>query len=128
MAMSTSLDRVKQPRRTHFRWGVVAVTLGVLMYVGAVFWVSHSEGFHFIEGRIRTSEEIQGRVGAVQKVTLPMFGHFREKAVGSDKWVWMLVDVTGDKGAVTIDTAMQKRNNVWKITESSINGQKINLQ
>ena len=48
--------------------------------------------------------------------------------VGSDNWVWMIVDVTGDKGAVTIRTALQKKNDVWKITESSIGDQKIDLR
>jgi hypothetical protein len=40
----------------------------------------------------------------------------------------MIVDVTGDKGAVTIRTALQKKNDVWKITESSIGDQKIDLR
>jgi hypothetical protein len=92
-----------------------------------MFWGSHSEAFHFLEGKIRTSQEIQRRVGVVQKVTLPVFGQFREKFVGSDKWDWMTVDVSGDKGAVTIRTALQKRSNVWKITESSVGDQPIDL-
>jgi hypothetical protein len=97
------------------------------MWAVAFFWGSHSEGFHFLEGKIRTSREIQSRVGIVQRVTLPVFGRFREKSVGSDKWVRMTVDVTGDKGAVTIRTVLQKENSVWKITKSSIGDQKIDL-
>jgi hypothetical protein len=127
-SMSTPLDLVKQPKRVHFRRLLLVVTLGVVMFVVAVFWGSHSEGFHFLEGKIRTSQEIQTRVGVVRKVTLPVSGQFREKSVGSDKWVWMIVDVNGDKGAVTIRTALQKKNNVWKITESSVDDQKINLE
>jgi hypothetical protein len=125
--MSTSLDLVKKPSSPHTRRVLLAVTLGVAMWAIAVYWGSHSEGFLFLEGKIRTSQAIQSRVGIVRKVTLPMFGQFREKFVGSDKWVWMIVDVTGDKGAVRIRTALQKKNDIWKITESSIENQKIVL-
>jgi hypothetical protein len=109
------------------RWFLVAVALGALLWITAVFWGSHSEGFHFVEGKIRTSQEIHSRVGNVRKVDLPVFGHYREKFVGSDKWVKMAVHVEGDKEAVTINVALEKTNNVWTITESSIGDQHIDL-
>ena len=109
------------------RWLLVAVALGIVLWVTAVFWGSHSEGFQFVEGKIRKSQEIQSRIGNVRNVTLPVFGRYREKFVGSDKWVKMIVDVEGDKGAVTISTALQKENDVWTITESSIGAQHIDL-
>lgn len=127
VSMSTSVDVVKQPRPSHSRRILLAVALGAVMWAAVLFWGSHSEGFHFLEGKIRTSQEIQSRVGIVQRVKLPVFGRFREKFVGSDKWVWMTVDVTGDKGTVTMRTALQKKNSVWKITESYIGDQKIDL-
>lgn len=111
----------------HARWVLVAVALGAIMWITAVFWGSHSEGFRFVEQKIRTSQEIHSRVGNVRKVGLPILGHYREKFVGSDKWVNMVVDVEGDKGAVTIRTALQKNDDVWTITESSIGDQHIDL-
>jgi hypothetical protein len=113
--------------RQHKRWVSLAVILGVAMWAIAVFWGSQSEGFHFVEGKIRASQEIRSRVGIVQKITLPVFGKYREKFVGSDKWVWMTVDVAGDKGTVTLRTALQKENNIWKITQSSIGDRTIDL-
>jgi hypothetical protein len=56
-----------------------------------------------------------------------VFGHYREKFVGSDKWVKMAVHVEGDKEAVTIDVALGKINNVWAITESTIGDHRIDL-
>ncbi|HEV7611865.1 MAG TPA: hypothetical protein VGO37_08330 [Steroidobacteraceae bacterium] len=113
--------------RQHKRWVLLAGVLGVVMWAIAVFWGMHSEGFHFVEGKIRASQEIQNRVGIVQNITLPVSGKYREKFVGSDKWVWMTVDVAGDKGTVTLRTALQKENNIWRITQSSIGDQKIDL-
>lgn len=70
---------------------------------------------------------MQSRVGDVRKVTLPVFGLYREKFVGSDKWVKMIVDVEGDRGTVQVHTALQKKNGVWSITESSIADQAVDL-
>jgi hypothetical protein len=109
------------------RWLLLAVALGVVLWITGFFWGSHSEGFHFIEGKIRQSQEIQRRVGNVREVRLPVFGLYREKFVGSDKWVKMIVDVQGDKGAVTINAALEKKNDVWTITESSIGAQHLDL-
>lgn len=109
------------------RWILVAIAFGIVMWATAVYWGSHSEGFQFVEGKVRASREIQNRVGNVRKVSLPVFGQYREKFVNSDRWVKMMVDVEGDKGAVTVSTALQKKNGVWTITESSIGTQHVDL-
>jgi hypothetical protein len=106
---------------------LAAVAFAIVMWVTAVYWGSHSEGFQFVEGTVRASREIQNRVGNVRKVTLPVFGLYREKFVGSDKWVKMMVDVEGDRDTVRMQTALQKKNGVWTITESSIGSQQVNL-
>lgn len=109
------------------RWAVLTITFVILMWAMAVYWGSHSEGFRFVEGRVRASKAIQSRVGDVREVTLPVFGLYREKFVGSDKWVKLIVDVEGDRGTVRVHTALQKRNGVWSITESSIADQAVDL-
>jgi hypothetical protein len=113
--------------RAQSRWVLVAVAFGIVMWATAVYWGSHSEGFQFVAGKLRTSREIQSRVGNVRKVTLPILGQYRERFVNSDKWVKMIVDVEGDKGSVTVRTVLQKTNGVWTVTESSIGAQHVDL-
>jgi len=109
------------------RWILAAVSFVIVMWAAAVYWGSHSEGFQFVEGKVRASREIRSRVGNVRKVTLPVFGLYREKFVGSDKWAEMMVDVEGDRDTLRVQTALQKKNGVWTITESSIGSQQVNL-
>ncbi len=108
-------------------WLLVAIALGSVMWITAAFWGSHSEGFQFVVGKIRTSQAIRSRVGNVRKVYLPVFGHYREKFVGSDKWVRMTIGVQGDKSEVMVRTVLQKNNGIWTISESFIGIQQINL-
>lgn len=109
------------------RGALLTIAFVIALWAVAVYWGSHSEGFQFIEGKVRASRAIQSRVGDVRKVTLPVFGLYREKFVGSDKWVKMIVDVEGGRGAVRVHAALQKKDGVWTITESSIGGQQVNL-
>jgi hypothetical protein len=109
------------------RWILTVILLASAMWVTAIYWGSHSEGFRFLEAKIRVSREIQGLVGNVRKVTLPALGQYREKFVNSDRWVKMTVDVEGDKGTVTVNTILQKENGVWRITESSIGSRPVDL-
>jgi hypothetical protein len=51
VSMLTSVDIVKQPRPVHSRRILLAVALGAVMWAVAIFWGSHSEGFHFLEGK-----------------------------------------------------------------------------
>ena len=118
---------MKQSRPFRRRRIAVAAAFGVAIWVAAFVWGSHSEGFHYAEGRIRASQAIQSLVGNVRTVTMPVFGHYREKFVGSDKWVNLIVDVNGDKGGVRLRMALRKNNGIWTITESYVGGQKIDL-
>ena len=109
------------------RWILAVIAFGMVMWTTAVYWGSHSEGFAFVEGRVRASREIQNRVGNVRKVSLPVFGQYREKFVNSDRWVKMMVYVEGDRGAVTVSTELKKQNGAWTITDSSIGTQHVDL-
>ena len=113
--------------RNRSRWILTAIAFFVVMWAAAIYWGSHSEGFQLLQGRIRASPDIQSRVGNVRQVALPIFGLYREKFADSDRWVRMTVEVEGDRGSVTVRAVMRKRNDVWKITESSIGGQQIDL-
>ena len=112
------------------RWGrfsLFGVVLLIVLWTAAFYRGSHSEGFHFLEQRIRASQQMQGLVGRVQRVSLPALGRYREKFVGSDRWVSLIVEVQGDKGSVRVDAQLQRHNGVWVVTGSSVGTQSIDL-
>lgn len=108
-------------------WTVAAVCFGVLLYLG--FWVSaaRSDGYAFLGSAIRHAREVQSRLGQVQTINLSFLGTLNESFVGSDRWVTMTFNVTGERGKAVVKASAQRTNGVWTVTRSSIDGDPINL-
>jgi len=103
------------------------IAIFVVGWAVAMFWGTHSEGFKFLESKVRGSAEIQRRIGNIRKVSIPLLGQYHEKFADSDRKVKMTVTAAGDRGSVTVRAVMQKKNGVWNITESYIGDQQIDL-
>lgn len=106
---------------------LLAVTAGVIFYVGLYVWGAHSEGYRFIDGAIRASPEIHERVGDIKRVRLSFFGGYRERFIDSDIRTAMVVSVVGSKGAVDVHASATKIEGRWRISKASIDGQAVRL-
>lgn len=98
------------------------------MFLGLLYvWGAHSEGYEFLEQAVRKSPSIQQRVGNVQTVRLSIFGGYHDKTVGSKEWMTMTLHVTGSRGAATVTAAAKKVDDVWSVTDASIDGERFRL-
>lgn len=97
------------------------------LYGATYFWGTHSEGFQFAEQKIRTSHLVVSKVGSINQIELDPSGGYRERFVNSEKYVHMLITVTGEKRSICIDISAKKQNGVWKIESASADGQPIDL-
>lgn len=109
------------------RWALPIIVACVALYGGLYFWGAHSEAYRFLAQAVRTSPEVQQRVGDVRSVTLSPIGGYSEKFVGSHDWAAMTLDVVGTKGNVTVKADAQKANGSWEVSEAWIGGVKVKL-
>ena len=105
----------------------IAVLLGFLLYGGIYIYALHSDAFKFVEHVIKSSHNIEARVGAVKKVELSLFGVYKEKNVNEDKIVTMPVRVVGTGKTTVVNVEAVRRNGAWKIEGASIDGLPIVL-
>ncbi len=66
-------------------------------------------------------------MGEIEGVKLSYFGAYRQKFVGSDRWVTMTFNVAGNRRAATIVASAKKIDGAWSVTSSSIDGEPVSL-
>ena len=109
-------------------WVPLALAAFVIFYAALYVSGLHSEGYRFLDSTIKKSSTIHQRVGDVQTVRLSLLGGYREKFVGSKKWLTMTLGVTGSHGAVTVKAAANKtEDGVWTVSDASIDGVPVSL-
>ena len=113
---------------TRRQQGVMFVVFGVALYFGLRIYAISSDGYKFLDQAIRRSSEVQTRLGDIEAVRLSYIGHWRERASGPNTWVTMTLNVTGRKGAATIDASAKNISGNWSVTSSSIDGEPIDLK
>jgi hypothetical protein len=106
---------------------LAAGLLGLLLYVGIYMYALHSDGFKFVEQTIKSSHNIERRVGSVEKIDFPFFFSFKQKNVNMDEIVTMTVQAVGAKGEAILDVKAVRVAGVWKIDNASIDGVPISL-
>lgn len=105
----------------------LAAFFGVALYAIVYFMASHSEGFDFVEQKIRNSPAVKAQVGEIRKVRPALLGPYDQKTVNSDEWVSMALDVSGSLKSIELDVKIKKANGVWSIESAKSNGQNVSL-
>jgi len=108
-------------------WILGAVCFGVILYAGIRVSAESSDGYKFLDQTVRRAPFIQSSLGQIEAVKLSYVGTVRLRAVGSDRWVTMTLNVVGEKGTATVVASAERSGGVWSVTASSINGQPISL-
>jgi hypothetical protein len=108
-------------------WILCIVCFGVLLYVGLRVSAESSDGYKFLDQTIRRAPQVQSRLGEVEGVKLSYFGAYRQRFVGSDRWLTMTFNVTGNRRGATIVASAKKVGGSWLVTSSSIDGEPISL-
>ena len=104
-----------------------AALFGAALYAIVYFMASHSEGFEFVEQKIRNSPAVKTQVGEIRKVRPALLGSYDQKTVNSEEWVSMTLDVSGSLKSIELDVKMKKKNGVWAIESAKSNGQNVSL-
>lgn len=104
---------------------LVGVTLGIALYGGVYIYALNSEAFRFVKGALENSPAISQRVGAETKVTLPLFGAFKEKYVNSNVTVTMTVTVRGNIKSIPVMVIATRKGGFWKVESASTDGTPI---
>jgi len=105
----------------------IAAFFGIALYAIVYLMASNSDGFEFIEQKIRTSEVVKEQVGNIKKVRPSLLGPYDQKTVGSDEWVSMTICVTGTGKAIELDVKAKKTNGVWVLVTAENGDQSLNL-
>lgn len=105
----------------------VAAFFGLALYAMVYLMASRSDGFEFIEQKIRASEVVKEQVGDIKKVRPSLLGPYDQKTVGSDEWVSMNISVTGTTKEIELDVKAKKTNGVWVLEEAKKGPLSLNL-
>jgi hypothetical protein len=105
----------------------IAAFFGIALYAIVYLMASNSDGFEFIEQKIRTSEVVKEQVGDIKKVRPSLLGPYDQKTVGSDEWVSMTISVSGTEKAIELDVKAKKTNGVWVLVTAKKGDQSLNL-
>jgi hypothetical protein len=105
----------------------LAVIFGLALYIGVYFVATHSDGFEFIEERVRSSQAIRGQVGDIKEVRPSLLGSYDHKTVNADEWVSMTIDVIGSLKHIEIDVKAKKTNGAWKIESAQLGEQAVEV-
>jgi hypothetical protein len=108
-------------------WIFGVVCLGVLLYVGVRVAAESSDGYKFLDQAIRRAPQIQSRLGQIESVQLSYIGGVRLRAVASQRWVTLTLNVVGNKGAAKVVASAERRGGVWSVTAASLDGEPIAL-
>jgi len=108
-------------------WIVLTACFGVLIFVVLHQLALSSDGYHFLDLSVRRAPQIQARLGSIEDVRLSYFGTLRLRAVGSDRWVTMTLNVTGSRGAATIQASAKRTGNTWVVTAASMDQKPISM-
>ena len=108
-------------------WVLIVVCFGIALFVGLRISALSSDGYRFLDETIRRAPQLQSRLGEIEGVKLSYFGAYRQKAVGSDRWVTMTFNVTGNRRAATVLASAKKVGGSWSVTSSSIDGEQVSL-
>jgi Cytochrome oxidase complex assembly protein 1 len=99
---------------------LTVVCLGVVLYTTVYSWVASSEGFAFVVQQIKSSDEIQAKVGSIRDVRLSPAGQFRLKWAGANERVFVVVDVNGTKKSIELKVNAEKTDGKWQLTSMKI--------
>jgi len=102
------------------KWVGVAIILGVAVYIGVYFYASQSEVYRFAQVWLRQSESLKSAVGEIQKTRVSPWGGYRERFAGSDRRVWLVVEVTGSKDTANVKLALRKDGQAWHVIQSGV--------
>lgn len=108
-------------------WILGVVFFAVLLYVGVRVAAESSDGYKFLDQAIRGAPQVQSRLGQIESVKLSYIGSIRLRAVDSQRWVTLTLNVVGNKGAAKVVASAERRGGIWSVTASSIDGEPIAL-
>jgi hypothetical protein len=114
---------IKKISRTIAMAAFFGATLYAIVYLLAI----NSDGFEFMEQKIRTSEVVKEQVGDIKKVRPSLLGPYDQKTVGSEEWVSMTIGVSGTAKAIELDVKAKKTNDVWVLVTVKKGDQSLNL-
>lgn len=106
---------------------IVAAVAGVALYGGIYLYARNSEPFHFVKMQLENSGALSSQVRGPVRITLPLFGSFKEKHINADELVTMNVNAEGSNGAIAIKVTAVRKNEVWEIKSVTHNGEPINI-
>ncbi|MDR3390940.1 MAG: cytochrome c oxidase assembly factor Coa1 family protein [Sulfuriferula sp.] len=107
---------------------LLAGLLGVALYVGVYVYALHSDGFKFVQRTIEESPSIQREFGRPVRVSLSLFGAFKEKHVDSDELVSMSINVDGVTRSARITVRASRKDGIWKIESASADGAPVTIE
>jgi hypothetical protein len=91
------------------RWIVIAITAGCVLFGGIFLYASRSEPYQFSERWLRTSAEVQQKVGDVKQTRLSLRGVFSDELKGDVRRARVSTYVQGSKGSLIANLQLQKR-------------------
>ena len=102
----------------------LSLVLGTILYASVYFIAWHSDGFKFIEQRIKNSQEIKSQVGNIKQIRPSLLGPYHSKSIDSDEWVSITISVVGVERSIELEVKAMKVNDLWTL-ESVKHGEKI---
>ncbi len=100
------------------KWAGTAFAFGIALYIGIYYYAAHSEAYKFSETWLRESEPLKSNVGEISSLRLSPWGGYSERFAGSDRHVWLIVQVTGSKQTVKVKLALKNDGTGWTVTQS----------
>jgi hypothetical protein len=103
------------------RWKVFRgylIALPIVLAIGALLYyvyIPNSAGFEAARSVVTDLPDVRSRVGQVQRVTVLPFRPFRERFVGSDRFVLLSLGVRGDRGQIKVRIRMVRSNDKWRV-------------
>ena len=101
------------------RGALIAVGLLVIAYPAAWIGVQHTDAYLLAEAFIRNDAEVTRTIGAVERVTLPLFGTFSVEVSGGTGDAVFEMAVDADRGKASAFVDLRKRG-VWEVTGARV--------
>lgn len=105
----------------------IAALFGAALYAVVYLLAINSDGFKFIEQKIRNSQIVKEQVGIIRKVRPSLLGPYDQKTVGSDEWVSINITVTGTVKSIELDVRAKKTADAWVLEAAKQGEQSLNL-
>lgn len=98
-------------------WLLAGLPVAALGFGYCTLYIPNSAGFQAASAAVAKIPDVQARVGKVQGIEVLPFQPFRERFVGSERFVLLSLRVRGDAGEMKMRINLASRDGQWKVED-----------